>query len=88
MPNFSQTVVVTGASAGVGRAIAHRFARAGWTVALIARDQQALEQVAREVEELGGTGMVFPLDVTDAAAIFAAADEVVDQMRRRGCVDQ
>jgi short-subunit dehydrogenase len=77
MPNFSRsTAVVTGASAGVGRAIAHRFARAGWTIGLIARDQQALEEVAREVERLGGTGMIFPLDVTDAAAIFAAADAV------------
>ena len=76
MPYSSQTVVVTGASAGVGRATAHRFARGGWNVALIARDQPALEQVAHEVEELGGTGMVFPLDVTDAPAMFAAADAV------------
>jgi NADP-dependent 3-hydroxy acid dehydrogenase YdfG len=80
MSNFPPaTVVVTGASAGVGRAIAHRFARAGWTIGLIARDQHALEQVKREVEELGGTGVVFPLDVTDAPAVFAAADDMVAQ---------
>jgi NADP-dependent 3-hydroxy acid dehydrogenase YdfG len=78
MSNFPpSTVVVTGASAGVGRAIAHRFARAGWTIGLIARDQHALEQVKREVEELGGTGMIFPLDVADASGMFAAADSVV-----------
>lgn len=47
-------VVITGASAGVGRAIVHQFARAGWRIGLIARDAAALEQVRCEVEELGG----------------------------------
>lgn len=70
------TIVITGASAGIGRAIAHRFALAGCTIGLIARDQKALEQVKREVTELGGTGMIFPLDVVDAPAMFAAADAV------------
>src|ERR1700722_1023082 len=70
------TIVITGASAGIGRAIAHRFARAGCTVGLIARDRKALKQVKHEVAELGGTGMIFPLDVVDAPAIFAAADTI------------
>ena len=67
-------VVITGASAGVGRAIVHQFARAGWRIGLIARDAAALEQVRREVEELGGIGAVIPADVSDAEAVFAAAD--------------
>jgi short-subunit dehydrogenase len=66
--------VITGASAGVGRAIVHQFARAGWQIGLVARDAAALERVRREVEELGGTGSVIPADVSDAEAVFAAAD--------------
>jgi NAD(P)-dependent dehydrogenase (short-subunit alcohol dehydrogenase family) len=69
-------VVITGASAGVGRATAHRFARAGWCIGLIARDGEALEGVRREVEELGGRGLVLALDVASADAVFAAADRV------------
>lgn len=69
-------VVITGASAGVGRAIVHQFARAGWRIGLIARSAEALEQVRCEVEELGGTGVVVATDVSDADAVFAAADGV------------
>ena len=69
-----QVVVVTGASAGVGRAIVHRFARARWRIGLIARDAGALDEVKREVEELGGTAVVAAADVADADAVFAAAD--------------
>jgi NAD(P)-dependent dehydrogenase (short-subunit alcohol dehydrogenase family) len=69
-----QVVVVTGASAGVGRAIVHKFARARWRIGLIARDAGALDEVKREVEELGGTAVVAAADVADADAVFAAAD--------------
>ena len=48
-----RTVVVTGATAGVGRAIARRFARAGDQIGLIARDAMALDDVRRELEDLG-----------------------------------
>lgn len=71
-----EVVVITGASAGVGRAIAHRFASAGWRIGLIARDATALEEVKREIETLGGSAVVAAGDVSDAEAIFAAADEV------------
>lgn len=67
-------VVVTGASAGVGRAIVHQFARARWRIGLIARDTEALEEIKREVEELGGSAVVASADVADAKAVFAAAD--------------
>ncbi len=74
-----RTVVITGASAGVGRATAHRFARAGARLALISRDAAALDAVKREVEERGGSALVLPLDVADADALFAAADAVAAQ---------
>ncbi|MGY3512222.1 NADP-dependent 3-hydroxy acid dehydrogenase YdfG [Bradyrhizobium sp. USDA 3051] len=74
--NQSQVVVITGASAGVGRAAAHRFARAGFSMGLIARDATALQDVRDEVEKLGGRAVVLALDVADAEAVFAAADRV------------
>src|SRR5947209_18956089 len=70
-------VVVTGASAGVGRAIVHRFAQAGFRIGLIARDASALEEVREEVETLGGKALVCPADVADDDAVFAAADRIV-----------
>jgi NAD(P)-dependent dehydrogenase (short-subunit alcohol dehydrogenase family) len=72
MPN-PEMVVVTGAAAGVGRAVAHRFAREGAHVGLIARDGEALAAVKCEVEERGGVGLVLPADVADPAAVFEAA---------------
>jgi len=71
-----QVVVITGASAGVGRAIAHRFARAGWRIGLIARDAEALEEVRQEIDELGGSAIVAAADVADPEAVFAAADQI------------
>jgi NAD(P)-dependent dehydrogenase (short-subunit alcohol dehydrogenase family) len=71
-----QTVVVTGASAGVGRAVAVAFAQKGWNVALIARGKEGLEGAQRDVEAAGGRALVLPLDVASADAVFAAADRV------------
>ena len=71
-----QVVAITGASAGVGRAIVHQFARAGWQIGLIARDAAALDDVKREAEELGGSAIVATADVADAEAVFAAADTI------------
>ncbi|EZP71650.1 Short chain dehydrogenase family protein [Sphingomonas paucimobilis] len=68
------TIVVTGASAGVGRAVVRRFARDGARIALIARGKDGLEAAAREVEEAGGEALVLPLDVADAQAVEAAAE--------------
>lgn len=71
-----RTVVVTGASAGLGRAIAHAFGREGARVALISRDRDALGATAREVESLGGKALAITADVSDDEAIDAAASQV------------
>jgi NAD(P)-dependent dehydrogenase (short-subunit alcohol dehydrogenase family) len=76
----SMTVVITGASAGLGRAIAHAFAKKGAKVAMIARDKEALDATAREVEGLGGKAAVFPADVSDDAAVEAAASTIEERV--------
>lgn len=68
--------VVTGASAGIGRAVAREFARHGWRVALVARGVAGLEGARTDVERLGGLAMVLPLDVADEDAVEAAAARV------------
>jgi short-subunit dehydrogenase len=77
--NF-ENVIITGASAGVGRATAHRFAKAGAHIGLIARDEQALQDVKREVERLGGQATVVAADVSDADALFAAAEKLEGEL--------
>jgi NAD(P)-dependent dehydrogenase (short-subunit alcohol dehydrogenase family) len=72
-----QVVVITGASAGVGRATATTFASRGWRVGLIARGPDGLDGARREVEEAGGEALVVSADVADAQAIAAAAQTAV-----------
>jgi NAD(P)-dependent dehydrogenase (short-subunit alcohol dehydrogenase family) len=74
--NDRKVVVVTGASAGVGRAVACEFARHGWRVALLARGLDGLEGARADVERLGGEALVIPTDVADAAQVEAAAAQV------------
>lgn len=71
-----EVVVVTGASAGVGRATARAFARQGARIGLLARGRAGLEGAKRDVELLGGKALVVPVDVADAAAVEAAAAQV------------
>ena len=71
-----KTVVITGASAGVGRAVVRRFARDGVNIGLIARDEDRLQEAVREVEEHGGKALACPLDVSDADALEAAAERI------------
>ena len=77
-----QVVVVTGASSGVGRAIARAFGAKGAKVGVIARTREALEHCAEEIRASGGEALVLPLDVADAAAVERAADEVVARWGR------
>jgi short-subunit dehydrogenase len=71
-----RTVIITGASAGIGRAIAARFARAGDRVGLIARDRESLEATRNQLEACGARIAIAPADVADADAVFAAADSL------------
>jgi NADP-dependent 3-hydroxy acid dehydrogenase YdfG len=73
-------VVITGASAGVGRATARRFAEEGAAIALLARGRERLEAAAREVEEAGGQALVIPVDVADAGAVDAGAGQVEEEL--------
>jgi short-subunit dehydrogenase len=77
---MSEIVVVTGSSGGVGRAIAHAFAKRGARVALLARGEPALQEVKAEVEELGGQALVVPVDVADHDAVEAAAERVESEL--------
>jgi NAD(P)-dependent dehydrogenase (short-subunit alcohol dehydrogenase family) len=74
-----EVVVITGASGGVGRATAHRFARDGACIALLARGERQLEATAREVRQLGGEPLVLPTDVSDPAAVLQSADQVEER---------
>jgi NAD(P)-dependent dehydrogenase (short-subunit alcohol dehydrogenase family) len=74
--HIPKVVVVTGASAGVGRAAALEFARLGADVALLARDAGALEETAEEVRERGVRALPIALDVSAAEAVEAAATQI------------
>ncbi|MDT8386604.1 MAG: SDR family oxidoreductase [Thiogranum sp.] len=71
-----EVVVITGASAGVGRATARAFARRGACIGLLARGQDGLEAARAEVESLGGSALVVPTDVADQRQVERAADAV------------
>jgi len=76
----TQTVVITGASAGIGRATACAFGARGDNVALIARGQAGLDGAARDVKAAGGTALPISADVSDYDQVLAAARQVEDQL--------
>lgn len=71
-----ETVVVTGGSAGVGRATVREFAKAGANVAVLARGQERIDAACAEVEAMGGRALGISVDVADGAAVEAAAERV------------
>jgi NAD(P)-dependent dehydrogenase (short-subunit alcohol dehydrogenase family) len=73
-------VVITGASAGVGRATARRFARDGAKVALLARGRDRLDEARRELEGLGGRALVVQADVADFDQVESAAQKVEERL--------
>ena len=78
--NVSPVVVVTGSSAGLGRAIAHAYAKRGARLGLLARNPEALQAAQRECEELGGQAIAIPTDVSDAEAVEHAATQVEERL--------
>src|SRR5687768_11468765 len=74
--NKPEVVVVTGASAGLGRAIVRAFAGEGAYIGLLARGRDGLEGARREVEALGAKALVIPVDVADAEAVEQAAETI------------
>ena len=71
MAREGEVVAITGASGGVGRAAARRFAADGAKVALLARGRKGLEGAAREVEQAGGKALVLPIDVAEPDQVEA-----------------
>ena len=79
-----EVVVVTGASAGLGRAIAREFGKRGAHVGLLARGVEGLHAAQREIESLGGQAVALPTDVSNAEAVEQAAAAVEE---RFGAID-
>lgn len=69
-------VVITGASAGIGRATALAFGQRGWRVALLARDAQRLNAAENDIRAAGGEAMVIVTDVADQKQVEAAAERI------------
>lgn len=74
----NKTVVITGASAGVGRALVREFAQEGANIGMIARGMDGLEAASREVERLGGRPLIAKADVSNADEVEMAAKKVED----------
>ncbi|MBI2244850.1 MAG: SDR family NAD(P)-dependent oxidoreductase [Nocardioides sp.] len=83
-PLAGRTVLVTGASSGIGEATAREVARAGATVLLVARRAAELERVRQEIEEAGGRASAYPCDLTDGDAVDALVAQVLAE---HGVVD-
>jgi short-subunit dehydrogenase len=81
---MSRIAVVTGASAGVGRATVRELARRGYSLGLVARGEEGLKAAAHEVEQAGHAAVVLPVDVADADRLEAAA---VQTERELGPID-
>jgi NADP-dependent 3-hydroxy acid dehydrogenase YdfG len=77
--HFSKVVMITGASAGIGRATARAFAKRGAKIGLFARSGERLEVARAEVEEAGGRGLVLAADVADDQAVENAARQLEEE---------
>src|SRR3954468_2511177 len=77
-------ILVTGASSGIGRTLALKIGEAGGTVMLVSRTREKLDEVAKEIEELGGTAHVHPADLSDLDDIERVAEEILSE---HGAVD-
>src|SRR5690348_2283331 len=80
MSKANPIAVITGGTAGIGRATVREFAKQGYNVAILARGKDGLEAARRDVEDLGGKGLAIPTDVADWKAVEAAADQVENEL--------
>jgi short-subunit dehydrogenase len=80
----NKVALVTGASSGIGRGLALELGRRGAAVGVLARREDALREVVKEIEAHGGKAVALPADVTEANAVRAAVDEL---LRRFGPID-
>jgi NADP-dependent 3-hydroxy acid dehydrogenase YdfG len=79
MDKTRKVVVITGASAGLGRATARAYGRRGARVGLLARGREGLDAARREIEDAGGEAIARPTDVSDAAQVESAVQAVEDR---------
>ncbi|MEP6946818.1 MAG: SDR family NAD(P)-dependent oxidoreductase [Acidobacteriota bacterium] len=77
-----KTILLTGASSGIGEALAVALAKKGAVIGLLARRRALLEKLKKECEKLGGTARVFECDVTSEDAVAAVADDLVHEFGR------
>ena len=79
-PEGRRVVVVTGGSAGVGRATVRRFAKSGASIGVLARDPERLEKTRQELADLGTQAVVIPTDVSSVEQLEAAAERIESEL--------
>ncbi len=79
-----KTALITGASSGIGRGIAHKFGREGWEITLVARREKNVKNVAKEVEDLGGKVHIFATDLTEKESPGNAVKFAIEKMGKVG----
>jgi NAD(P)-dependent dehydrogenase (short-subunit alcohol dehydrogenase family) len=79
-PESPRTALITGASAGIGRALAERLVARGTTVALVARRAELLDELRRSIESRGGRAISVPIDASDPDKIVQAIERVVREL--------
>jgi NADP-dependent 3-hydroxy acid dehydrogenase YdfG len=85
-PLSGRVAVVSGASSGMGAVTAERLAELGATVVVLARRKERLDGVVKNIEAAGGTALALAVDVTDRAAVRAAADQVAEHFGKADLV--
>ncbi|HYR79300.1 MAG TPA: SDR family NAD(P)-dependent oxidoreductase, partial [Candidatus Dormibacteraeota bacterium] len=73
---FDKSVLVTGASSGIGHDVALAFGEQGARVALLARRRSQLDELAKKIDKKGGKALAIDCDVTDRARVFSAVEQV------------